>query len=76
MKICVLGLGYIGLPTAILFATHGHEVVGVDVNKRIIETINNNKMPLRKMDLKFYLRKQSIKSASLRERKSKKQMYS
>jgi len=45
MKICVLGLGYIGLPTAILFATHGHEVVGVDVNKRIIETINNNKMP-------------------------------
>jgi len=31
-KICVLGLGYIGLPTASTFATHGIQVVGVDVN--------------------------------------------
>ena len=30
-KICVLGLGYIGLPTASTFATHGVQVVGVDV---------------------------------------------
>ena len=29
-KICVLGLGYIGLPTACLFATNGYQVVGVD----------------------------------------------
>ena len=33
-KICVLGLGYIGLPTAAMFATHGHEIIGVDVNPR------------------------------------------
>ncbi|MCB0084738.1 MAG: hypothetical protein KDE47_27545 [Caldilineaceae bacterium] len=32
-KICVLGLGYIGLPTASILATHGHQVVGVDVNQ-------------------------------------------
>jgi UDP-N-acetyl-D-mannosaminuronate dehydrogenase len=36
-KICVLGQGYIGLPTALLFANNGHEVVGIDVNKRFIE---------------------------------------
>lgn len=39
-KICVLGLGYIGLPTALLFANNGHEVVGIDVNKRVVETLN------------------------------------
>ena len=40
-KICVIGLGYIGLPTASTFATHGVKVMGVDVNPKIIETINN-----------------------------------
>jgi len=45
MKICILGLGYIGLPTAALFATHGHEVVGVDTNKNIIKTINKGITP-------------------------------
>lgn len=38
-KICVLGLGYIGLPTASTFATHGLEVVGVDVNRSVVETL-------------------------------------
>ena len=41
MRICVIGLGYIGLPTASMFAIAGHEVVGVDINKQIIELINN-----------------------------------
>ena len=40
-KLCVLGLGYIGLPTASTFATHGVEVVGVDVNEKIIETLKS-----------------------------------
>jgi len=40
-KICVLGLGYIGLPTASTFATHGINVVGVDVNARVVETLQN-----------------------------------
>jgi len=39
-KICILGLGYIGLPTASMFATHGMKVVGVDINPSIIETLN------------------------------------
>ena len=40
-NICVLGLGYIGLPTAGILATHGFNVVGVDINQEIVETINN-----------------------------------
>lgn len=39
-KICVIGLGYIGLPTASTFATHGINVIGVDVNPHIIDTLN------------------------------------
>lgn len=40
MKISVLGLGYIGLPTALLFAASGHEVVGVDIDKRNVELLS------------------------------------
>ena len=47
-KICVLGLGYIGLPTASMFATHGFQVVGVDINEWVVETLNNGVFPLRK----------------------------
>lgn len=39
-KICVSGLGYIGLPTALLFATNGYEVIGVDINRSIVEKGN------------------------------------
>lgn len=35
-KICVLGLGYIGLPTASTFATHGVQVTGVDINQKVV----------------------------------------
>ena len=51
MKICVLGLGYIGLPTALLFATHRHEVVGIDINKSIVETINKGITPFDEPEL-------------------------
>ncbi|GAA5525028.1 UDP-N-acetyl-D-mannosamine dehydrogenase [Microbulbifer aestuariivivens] len=39
-KISVIGLGYIGLPTAAVFASRGVEVVGVDINPQTVETIN------------------------------------
>ncbi len=38
-KICILGLGYIGLPTASTFASHSVRVIGVDVNPHIVETL-------------------------------------
>lgn len=40
-KVCVVGLGYIGLPTAAMLASRGVQVVGLDVNPRIVETLNN-----------------------------------
>ena len=39
-KVCVLGLGYIGLPTASVLAANGFEVVGVDVSQRVVDTVN------------------------------------
>ena len=36
----VIGLGYIGLPTALMFATHGVEVVGTDYNEELVATLN------------------------------------
>lgn len=40
MKICVIGLGYIGLPTSAMFASNGCEVVGVDVTPSVVDTLN------------------------------------
>ena len=40
-KCCVIGLGYIGLPTSIVTASAGFEVIGVDKNKNIVEGLNN-----------------------------------
>ncbi|MBR5782124.1 MAG: UDP-N-acetyl-D-mannosamine dehydrogenase [Bacteroidales bacterium] len=40
MRACFMGLGYIGLPTAIIAAKHGIDVVGVDINKNVVETTN------------------------------------
>lgn len=41
-KVCVVGLGYIGLPTACLLATHGYQVLGVDTNKNVVEKVNHS----------------------------------
>lgn len=43
-KICIVGLGYIGLPTAAMFATHGHKIVGVDVKSDIVDALNAGKI--------------------------------
>ena len=43
MKVNVIGLGYIGLPTALMFATHGIEVVGTDYNKELVHILNEGK---------------------------------
>ncbi|MGJ7910849.1 nucleotide sugar dehydrogenase [Neobacillus sp. LXY-1] len=44
MKLCTVGLGYIGLPTSIMFAKHDVEVVGVDISPRVIEMLNSGKI--------------------------------
>ncbi|MGL4174379.1 MAG: nucleotide sugar dehydrogenase [Actinomycetota bacterium] len=45
MKIAVIALGKIGLPLAVQFATKGHDVVGVDINTALVETINTGREP-------------------------------
>ncbi|HEY3473614.1 MAG TPA: nucleotide sugar dehydrogenase [Anaerolineales bacterium] len=52
-KICVLGLGYIGLPTASTFATHGMRVVGVDVNQQVIKTLQNGNIHIHEPGLRM-----------------------
>ena len=49
--ICVVGLGYIGLPTAATFASHGVRVTGVDVNQHAVDTINQGKVHIVEPDL-------------------------
>lgn len=49
--VCVVGLGYIGLPTATVLATHGAQVVGVDINPVAVETINSGKIHFVEPDL-------------------------
>ncbi len=50
-KINVYGLGYIGLPTASLLATKGYEVLGVDISRKVVETINNGEVHIVEPDL-------------------------
>ena len=51
-KICVLGLGYIGLPTASILATNGFRVVGVDVDPKIVDVINKGQIHINEPGLK------------------------
>ncbi len=50
-KIVVVGLGYIGLPTAAAFASRKKQVIGVDVNRHAVETINRGEIHIVEPDL-------------------------
>lgn len=49
--VCVVGLGYIGLPTAAVIARAGCKVLGVDVNAEVVETINRGEIHIEEVDL-------------------------
>lgn len=49
--VCVVGLGYIGLPTAAVLANSGPKVIGVDVNSHAVDTINQGKAHIIEVDL-------------------------
>lgn len=55
--ISVLGLGYIGLPTAAMFASKGKKVIGVDVNQYTVDTINAGKIPIVEPELDVMVKK-------------------
>jgi UDP-N-acetyl-D-mannosaminuronic acid dehydrogenase len=54
-SICVIGLGYIGLPTASLLATNGHSVLGVDTNPEVVDWINSGKNHIEEVGLRTLL---------------------
>jgi UDP-N-acetyl-D-mannosaminuronic acid dehydrogenase len=56
-KICVMGLGYIGLPTAAMLANHGHQVIGVDINSQVIEAINRGQIIIEEPQLDILVQK-------------------
>ena len=43
-KICVIGLGYIGLPTAAVLSSSGYDVIGLDVNIDVVEKVNRGEI--------------------------------
>lgn len=53
--IAVVGMGYIGLPTAVMLAAQGTQVVGVDVNQRTIDMVNKGELPFVEPDLETSL---------------------
>src|SRR3954453_575486 len=64
-RICVLGLGYIGLPTESFLATKGYEVLGVDIEPRVVETINHTEIHIREPDLDILV-KSAVQSGRLK----------
>lgn len=55
-SISVIGLGYIGLPTAALLASKGYSVNGTDINKHAVETVNKGEIHFVEPDLDAYVR--------------------
>ncbi|MGE3691663.1 MAG: nucleotide sugar dehydrogenase, partial [Novosphingobium sp.] len=49
--VCVVGLGYIGLPTAAVIARAGCKVLGVDISRQVVDTINRGEIHIEEMDL-------------------------
>lgn len=54
--VCVVGLGYIGLPTAALLASSNYDVVGVDLNADAVHTINQGRIHIVEPDLDAFVR--------------------
>ena len=52
MNVCILGLGYIGLPTAVMFASNGIEVAGVDINQDVVCAVNDRTPLIEEPELK------------------------
>ena len=50
-EVVTIGLGYIGLPTSALIASHGTHVLGVDINQNVVDTINKGKIHIVEPDL-------------------------
>lgn len=64
-KICVIGLGYIGLPTAAVLANNGYNVAGIDLNLNVVEIINQGRIHIIEPELD-HLVKNSVSAGSFK----------
>ena len=64
-KVCVVGLGYIGLPTAAVIARSGASVLGIDISPNVVETINAGRIHIEEANLESLVR-DMVASGSLR----------
>ena len=64
-KVCVIGLGYIGLPTTALLASKGYKIHGVDVVQSVVDTINQGKIHIVEPELEELVKK-SVESGNLK----------
>ena len=64
-KVCIMGLGYIGLPTAALLATKGYKVHGVDVKQEVVTTINKGEIHIVEPELDAFV-KSAVNSGNLK----------
>jgi len=55
LKICIVGLGYIGLPSAALLANRGYQVQGVDISPEVVDTINQGDIHIVEPDLDSFV---------------------
>jgi UDP-N-acetyl-D-mannosaminuronic acid dehydrogenase len=65
IKVCVIGLGYIGLPTAALLANKGYNVHGVDVDQSVVDTINRGEIHIVEPELDVFVQS-AVNSGRLR----------
>ena len=55
-KLCIIGLGQVGLPTALSFASSGFSVTGVDINEELVSKINNGIPPFEEENLQEFIK--------------------
>ena len=68
MIVSVIGMGYIGLPTAAVLASRRVEVIGIDVNQHVVDTINQGKIHIIEPELDILVRS-AVQTGHLRASK-------
>ena len=58
--VTIVGLGYIGLPTAAIFAQAGLQVTGIDINQQVVDTVNKGNIHIVEPGLDKYVKKFSF----------------
>ncbi len=64
MRIGVIGAGYVGLITGACLASHGHDIICVDIDRQKVDTINKQKSPFYEKDLAALLKRNKIKATT------------